>query len=318
MDDLYQKRTIQKQKVWNIKQIWVYNKKNEQVASKFKSIKIHFNSVILFFLITVPVLAQNKSPKETWFFIQITDPQFGMFNNNTDFEKETVLYEKAVAKINILHPDFVVITGDFVNDPNSLSQIIEFKRITAKINSKIPVYYTPGNHDIGQNPDKTSIKKYKKNYGSDTFSFYHKGSSLIGYNSGYIEAKLAEPEQKQYNWLVKKIKKSANAQHIILFSHYPFFNKTVDEPTAYSNIDLENRKKYLDLFNANKVTAVFTGHYHNNSLTNYGDIQLVTTSALGKPLGKAPSGLRIIKVFTDRIEHEYFGLDLIPDSVHLE
>jgi len=288
------------------------------VASKFKSIKIHFNSVILFFLISVPVFAQNKNPKEAWFFIQITDPQFGMLNNNTDFEKETVLYEKAVAKINILRPDFVVITGDFVNDPNSPSQIKEFKRITAKINSKIPVYYTPGNHDIGQTPDKTSIKKYKKNYGSDKFSFYHKGSSLIGYNSGYIKAKLAEHEQKQYNWLAKKIKDSENAQHIILFSHYPFFNKTVDEPTAYSNIDLESRKKYLDLFNANKVDAIFSGHYHNNSLTNYGEMQLVTTSALGKPLGKAPSGLRIIKVFSDRIEHEYFGLDSIPDSVHLD
>ena len=202
-----------------------------------------------------------------------------------------------------------------MHDPKSASQIKEFKRITAKINSNIPIYYTPGNHDIGQTPDKTSIKNYKKNYGSDKFSFQHKGSSFIGYNSGYIKAKLAEPEQQQYKWLSKKIKKSEKTQHIILFSHYPFFNKTVEEPTAYSNIDLESRKKYLDLFNTNKVEAVFTGHYHNNSLTNYGKIQLVTTSALGKPLGKAPSGLRIIKVFSDRIEHEYFGLDLIPDSV---
>jgi 3',5'-cyclic AMP phosphodiesterase CpdA len=241
-----------------------------------------------------------------------------MFENNANFEKETVLYEKAVAKINILKPDFLVITGDFVHDPNSASQINEFKRITAKINSKISIYYAPGNHDIGQIPDEASIKKYKKNYGSDTFSFRHKGSSFIGYNSGYIKAKLSEPEQKQYNWLAKKIKKSVNAQHIILFSHYPFFNKTVDEPTAYSNIDLESRKKYLDLFNTNKVEAVFTGHYHNNSLAKYGKVELVTTSALGKPLGKAPSGLRIIKVFSDRIEHEYFGLDLVPDSIHFD
>lgn len=288
------------------------------MASKYKSIKIYFNSVILFFLVSVSAFAQNKNLKEPWFFIQITDPQFGMFDNNTNFEKETVLYEKAVAKINILNPDFVVITGDFVNDPNSASQIKEFKRISAKINSNIPVYYTPGNHDIGQTPDKTSIKKYKKNYGSDKFSFQHKGSSFIGYNSGFIKAKLAEPEQQQYKWLAKKIKKSEKAQHIILFSHYPFFNQTVDEPTAYSNIDLESRKKYLDLFNNNKVEAVFSGHYHNNSLTNYGEIQLVTTSALGKPLGKAPSGIRIIKIYRDRIEHEYFGFDLIPATVHFD
>jgi len=288
------------------------------MVSKYRSINIYFKSAILFFLVSVAAFAQKKNVAKPWFFIQITDPQFGMFENNANFEKETVLYDKAVAKINTLKPDFIVITGDFVHDPNSAIQIAEFKRITAKIDSKIPIYYSPGNHDIGQIPNKESIKKYNKNYGSDRFAFLHKGSSFIGFNSSYIKAKIDEAEQKQYDWLAKKIKKSANAQHIILFSHYPFFNKTVDEPTSYSNIDLESRKKYLDLFNTNKVEALFTGHYHNNSLAKYGEIQLVTTSALGKPLGKAPSGLRIIKVFSDKIEHEYFGLDLVPDSVHFD
>jgi len=272
-------------------------------------------SLAMIFIIAGTSIAQKENPKAPWFFIQLTDPQFGMFDSNVSFEKETILYEKAVAKINSLNPDFVVITGDFVNDPKSPSQIEEFKRNTAKINPAIRVYYSPGNHDIGQIPDKESLKKYKKNYGSDRFSFEHKGSSFIGFNSGLIKAKLEKPEQKQYNWLTKKLKESLKAQHIILFCHYPFFIKTVDEPTAYSNIDLEYREKYLDLFNDNKVNAVFSGHYHNNSLSTYGNVQLVTTSALGKPLGKAPSGMRIVKVFSDKIEHEYFGLEELPDSV---
>jgi len=272
-------------------------------------------SLAMIFIFAGTALAEKKSPAITWFFIQLTDPQFGMFESNKSFEKETILYEKAVAKINSLNPDFVVITGDFVNDPKSPSQIEEFKRITAKINPKIPVYYSPGNHDLGQNPDETSIKKYKRNYGSDRFSFEHKGSSFIGFNTSLIKAKLEKPEQKQYNWLAKKLNKSLKAQHILLFCHYPFFNKTVDEPTAYSNIDQDYRKKYLDLFADNKVNAVFSGHYHNNSLSIYGSMQLVTTSALGKPLGKAPSGIRIVKIYSDKIEHEYFGLEELPDSV---
>lgn len=272
-------------------------------------------SLVLIIIGAGSVLAQKKSPTIPWFFIQLTDPQFGMFENNAGFEKETILYEKAVAEINNLNPDFVVITGDFVHDPNSVPQINEFKRITAKINAKIPVYYTPGNHDIGQTPDKTSLKKYKKNFGSDRFSFEHKGSSFIGFNTSLIKAKLEKPEQKQYNWLTKKLKENQKAQHRLLFFHYPFFNKSVDEPTAYSNIDQEYRGKYLNLFNENKVNAVFSGHYHNNSLSTYGNVQLVTTSALGKPLGKAPSGLRIVKVYNDRIEHEYFGLEELPDSI---
>lgn len=276
------------------------------------------SSLLLILLFAGSALSQKNDHVNPWFFIQVTDPQFGMFDSNAGFEKETALYENAVSRINQLHPDFVVITGDFVNNGKSEAQINEFKRITAKIAADIPVYYSPGNHDIGQVPDKGSLKTFKKNYGNDRFSFNHKGSSFIGFNTGIIKGKLEKPEQKQFNWLTKKLKKSRHAQHIILFTHYPFFNKNFDEPTAYSNIDVELRAKYLDLFNDNRVNALFSGHHHNNGLSTYGNMQLVTTSALGKPLGKAPSGMRIIKVYGDRIDHEYYGLDELPALISFD
>jgi serine/threonine-protein phosphatase CPPED1 len=89
----------------------------------------------------------------------------------------------------------------------------------------------------------------------------------------------------------------------------------VDEPTAYSNIDQEFRRKYLDFFKDNKVNALFTGHYHNNKLLEYGPMQLVTTSALGKPLGDAPSGVRVVKIYREKIDHQYYGLEELPDAV---
>lgn len=272
-------------------------------------------SLALIFIISGTALAQIQSADSPWFFIQLTDPQFGMFDNNLSFEKETILYEKAVAAINKLNPDFVIITGDFVHNQKSELQIVEFKRITSKINPEIPVYYSPGNHDVGQIPDKQSLKKYRKNYRSDKFSFKHKGSSFIGFNTSLIKAGLPKPEQKQYHWLAGKLKKSKGENHTVLFCHYPFFNKTVDEPEAYSNIGHEHRLKYLSLFKIHEVDAVFSGHHHNNGLASYGGVQLVTTSALGKPLGDAPSGMRIVKIFSDKIEHEYFGLEELPDEI---
>ncbi len=259
--------------------------------------------------------AQKKDHNHPYFFIQITDPQFGMFENNIGFEKETALYENAVEKINRLKPDFVVVTGDLVNDPINRQQIAEFKRITAKIQSNIPVYYSPGNHDIGNTPDSIGINSFIKNYGYDRFAFKHKGSRFIGINSSLIKANVPRLNQKQYEWLTNTLEKSKKAAHIILFCHFPFFIKTIDEPETYSNIGLKDRKKYLDLFSANKVDAIFSGHLHNNATANYGGIQLVTTSALGKQLGKASSGLRIVKVFPDRIEHHYYGLDEIPETI---
>lgn len=273
-------------------------------------------SLAIQLIVLVNIFAQSQS--EPYFFIQLTDPQFGMFENNASFEKETDLYEKAVAAINKLNPDFVVITGDFVHNSNSDLQISEFKRITSKINHRIPVYYVPGNHDIGQTPDGQSLRKYKKNYGSDRFSFNHKGSKFIGFNTGFIKAKQIKPEQKQFKWLNKKLQKQGKVEHSILFCHYPFFNKSVDEPEAYSNIGPEYREKYLTLFEANGVDAVFSGHYHNNALNKYGGVQLITTSAVGKPLDKAPSGMRIVKIYSDRIEHEYFGLEELPYSVKFD
>lgn len=277
--------------------------------------------IFLLFTLSLPLLkesnAQNRGHHSPYFFIQITDTQFGMFENNAGFEKETELYEKAVAAINRLKPDFVVITGDLVNNSGDTAQIDEFKRITAKINHRIPVHLIPGNHDVKNIPDSVSIATFVKNYGYEWFSFQHKGSQFIGVNSSLIKAGDPNLEQKQYKWLVDKLRNGKNENHIILFCHYPFFIKQFDEPETYSNIGLGNRMKYLDLFSDHKVEAVFSGHLHNNARAQYKNIQLVTTSALGKPLGSAPSGFSIVKVFSDTIESTYYGLDDLPESIDM-
>lgn len=281
---------------------------------------MHIHKFIISLSIQLIVLANifAQSESEPYFFIQLTDPQFGMFEKNESFEKETVLYEKAIVGINKLEPDFVVITGDFVHDQNSEAQINEFKRLTSKINADIPIYYSPGNHDVGKTPDKQSLKKYRKNYGKDRFVFTHKGSLYIGFNTSLIKGKLVQEERKQFKWLTKQIRKGKDFNNTVVFCHYPFFIKDIEEPTAYANIDLEYRKKYLDLFAENGVDVVFTGHHHNTILNTYGEVQLVTTGSAGKPLGDAPSGMRIIKIYTDKIEHEYFGYDELPASVRFE
>ncbi len=279
------------------------------------SIKNSIISLLVICMIAGTAFGQTNNQQDPWFFIHITDPQFGMFEKNEGFEKETLLYEKAIAEVNRLKPDFVVITGDFVHNQNSEIQNDEFKRITAKVTPGIEVYYIPGNHDIGLEPDKQSLKKYKKRYGKDRFSFQHNGSAFIGFNAGLIKGSNEKLEQKQYRWLVRELKKCKEANHIILYSHYPFFNKTFDEPEKYSNLGPESRQKYLPMFDEYKVSAVFSGHYHNNALSSFQNVQLITTSAVGKPLGDAPSGMRIVKIYGDRIEHEYFGLEEIPDSV---
>lgn len=259
--------------------------------------------------------SQKKNSDAPYFIIQVTDPQFGMFDENKSFEKETVLFEKAVKEINRLNPDFVVITGDLVNDKNNRAQIQEFKRIKALIKPAIPVYLSPGNHDIGMPATQKDIDQYISDYGSDRFSFRHKKSLFIGINSVIIKGDTPEPEKQQLEWLKKELSKGKRAEHIIILTHYPFFITSADEKETYSNIAAGKREMYLNLFSEMKVGAVFAGHLHNNGNGKAGTMEMITTSAVGKPLGKSPSGIRIIKIYADRIETSYAGLDEIPLTI---
>jgi serine/threonine-protein phosphatase CPPED1 len=281
--------------------------------------KSRFIVSFLFMIILVfRIYGQSNSTFKPFFFVQVTDPQFGMFESNKGFTKETELYEKAVNAINRLNPEFVVITGDFVNDKTNRAQVNEFKRITFLINPKIPVYYCPGNHDTGQSPEKADIEQFVSDYGYDKFSFTDKECLFIGLNSCLIKSKTPGMEQNQFDWLSSVLAENKRPEHIILFCHYPFFITSFDEPETYSNIQSDLRNKYFSLFRKYNVEAVFAGHLHNNSEAKFENIEMVTTSAVGKPLGKAPSGIRIVKVYKSRIESVYCPLDSIPENFKLK
>jgi 3',5'-cyclic AMP phosphodiesterase CpdA len=266
-------------------------------------------------ILTGIVNAQKSNSSAPIFIIQVTDPQFGMYESDKGFSKETELYEKAVEAINKLNPDFVVLTGDLINKKDDRKQITEFKRITGKIKSDIPVYYSPGNHDIGQPTTQQDIDNFISDYGHDRFSFKHKKSLFIGINTCLIKSNTPVLEEAQLDWLRKELSKGKRTKNIVLFTHYPFFINLFDEADAYFNIANETRNRYLSLFKEYGVDAVFAGHLHNNGSAKYGDMQMVTTSAVGKPLGKVQSGIRVIKVYPNHVESVYYTLNEIPEKI---
>ena len=42
---------------------------------------------------------------------------------------------------------------------------------------------------------------------------------------------------------------------------------------------------------------------------------MVATGPVGKPLGSDPSGLRVVWVFDDHLEHRYYALEAVPAEV---
>ena len=52
-------------------------------------------------LFLILLLALKAQPGDTNFFIQMSDPQFGMFAENKDFSQETINFEFAIATANL-------------------------------------------------------------------------------------------------------------------------------------------------------------------------------------------------------------------------
>lgn len=258
---------------------------------------------------------------EPFFFIQLSDPQLGMFTNNADFVQDAANFEFAVAAVNRLRPEFVVITGDLVHKPGDPAQIAEYRRIAGKIDAAIPVYHIAGNHDVENVPTPESLAAYTRIFGPDRFVFRHRGVVGIALNSSVIHSPEKSPAQlaEQEQWLRAELAKAKaeNPRHIVIFQHHPWFIGGAGEADQYFNIPLARRAPYLALFREFGVRYLFCGHYHRNAEARDGAMENITSGPVGKPLGGAKSGLRVAIVRDDRIEHRYYDLGDLPVRVEL-
>ncbi|WP_229215324.1 metallophosphoesterase [Dyadobacter bucti] len=270
-------------------------------------------------LISLAGFGQKSAP---FFFIQMTDTQFGFFTDNKSFERETENFEKAVAAANRLRPAFVVITGDLINKPADKAQLSEYKRIVALLDPEIPVYHVAGNHDVTNDPRENDIAGYRKELGNDFYVIKHNGMRGIVLNSLYFKspAGVEKEAAAQDRWLTRQLKKArrASAAPLLVFQHHSWFLAEPEEKDEYFNIPAVTRNKYLALFQQYGVSHVFAGHYHRNAFGKSGTMEMVTTGPVGKPLGKDPSGFRIVKVSGNKVSHQYYELDHIPGQIVLE
>ncbi len=281
----------------------------------------------------------------SFFFLQMTDPQFGMFaffseftvekveeyrrrelfvrhapETITGFADETRLYTEAIEAANRLKPAFVVMCGDMVQDPSDQSQVDELFRITALLDDDINIYWAPGNADVGNAPTPESLALYQERFGPDNYSFEHDGCHFAVINSSVC----FNPKNVPGEWegVVRFLNddlskaRSNGCDDIILFVHHPLFLEGADDADGNFVIPRERREVILDILHEHEVAAVFAGHCHRNNYAEDADLQMVVTGSIGYPLGDDPSGLRVVKVDSG-VTHQYYGMDHIPDSIEL-
>lgn len=281
-----------------------------------------FLSIMVFTILTGCMSKNITSNDKPFFFFQMADPQFGMFTHDSGFTKETINFTKAIEAANRLHPAFVIVCGDLVNQYVNQAEIAEYKRIAALLDPSIPLYNVAGNHDVGTpQPTLKGLENYRKNFGKDYYTFRHGNLYGIVLNSSlFFDPALVSAEaEKQNKWLrttLEEAKKLKNV-NIVIFQHIPWFIDQPNEKDQYFNIPAEQRTIFLDLFHKYGVKYILAGHLHKNAIGRDGNLEMIITGPVGKPLGHDSSGFRVVKVDGNKILHQYYSLDSIPNQIQL-
>lgn len=252
-------------------------------------------------VIPVPEPEPQPGPEYKAFsFIQMSDPQLGFISGETlDFTADSLLLERMVANVNRLKPAFVLMTGDMTNTSRQKDQVACYKMIMEKIDMSVPVYTVPGNHDIGGDASTDRVNAYISNYGEDRFCMTYEGCAFIGIDSPVIKYDNTELEVPQYNWLLEKLYEAKDCRMRFVVSHYPFFLSSYLEAENSQNLSQEARDRYWPVFKRHKVSCVIAGHLHYTRQASYNGIGMITTGAVGKPLGSGFSGAALWKIDKD-------------------
>lgn len=200
---------------------------------------------------TMPSAVQVLNEKPTDFqFIHIGDPHVAASLT----EKPGEGLRQVVNQINLLNPDFVLLTGDLISrygdDDEVLcsnvvrNDMIHAQQLLRKI--QVPLFITAGNHDLAYpwirqlyrryigRPVKSHHLNYSFNYGDVTFLTYE---GFQYYDDDPPGTTDVSPTPDQTDWLQTELAAAQTSSLRILFYHYDY-DDTLPEIFDEYNVDL--------------------------------------------------------------------------------
>jgi hypothetical protein len=175
----------------------------------------------------------------------------------------------------ILQSGDAVVHGQIAKEWN-VSFVPLINRLTTE--GSVPYFLAPGNHDVSSatTVDAPQRQPALKNYldavsalippdgsprrlsGYPAFSFGYGNTFVLGFDANIAG------DEKQFQWVKSQLEGLDRKRfiNVIVFCHQAPFSSgphggpTVEPPTAIL------RERYMPLFNANHVRAVFSGHEH--------------------------------------------------------
>lgn len=183
--------------------------------------------------------------------------QIAIMTDNTGGHRPGI-WMKAVERLNLLRPTFVMSVGDLIEgyseDPEEIeAEWKEFLGFIDKMQMKF--FFVAGNHDVS-NPRMHEI--WRKHFGAEWYSFDYKGAHFVCLSSEDTKDQIGET---QLAWIEQDLKKHADARWTLLFFHKPLWTIS-EKAVALGNPDLTNWKKVEALL-GDRPHTVFAGHVHH-------------------------------------------------------
>lgn len=264
-------------------------------------------------------------------FVQISDVHISD-REDTSYKvlsKSKDLLKDAIEQVNALKPvDFVMFTGDIVNEPLKKSYRDFFVLLTKL---KYPSLTAFGNHDMAQmNNEANGAPGYISK--KEALSIIKKCNPLYMFDKSYY----AFTPKREYRAIVldttiddaitangrltdeqaRFLKNEIDTHQdkvILIFEHHP-----VIEPFKSEHHKILNSDAYMDIIKQYKKTpiAIFSGHYHAAKIRQQGNIIHVSTPALVT----YPNAFRYVNItnYKDRTIFNFKYLETRLDEVQKE
>lgn len=225
-------------------------------------------------------------------FIHLTDTHIGATVLGGGYRSFFALSRE----INLIDPDFVVITGDicdkYLGGQEFPPAEQDAKFVECLMSLRVPAYVLSGNHDwsyVNYSDPAQNIEKFKAvvnrelnfsfDYGNCHFACLDTGMySLADYSSG------AGLSNESIAWLRSDLQGHANSTQRFVFGHHP----------TYPDWLMRNDEGFRAALRDCGVTAYFAGHVHVDSVFDANGTSAVGNASMGLtgPLHVSTQGMK--------------------------
>jgi 3',5'-cyclic AMP phosphodiesterase CpdA len=233
-------------------------------------------------------------------FVHIADFHIGDIRGLTENPQEIIGWKaprKIIEEINLLNPDFVIISGDLTfGQLYPFEYFFEYKKCYEILQEfQVPTYLCPGNHDGYVQTGQDGFLFWEKYFGPLYYSFdygnYHflninsydwdkidrLGFSFLVFNWG------GSVKIDQLNWIQQDLQDHQDMNTCINIHHNPIWDTTSE---SLLRKGYHNRDELLDLIYNYQVDAIFAGHVHRDNVTIHNDTLFITTTTVSSGVGE--------------------------------